>query len=199
MIVLVSMRSADSSTYHEARDGISHDWSRLFSDYGITPILIPNTAADVAPYFELRPAGLLLTGGDDLGPPDAPTSRDVTEEKLLTQALAGNLPIFGVCRGLHVINRHFGGRIERRLPEPHVGNHAVTLTTGESILTNSFHNEGVLTDGVAPSLSIFAATPGGVVEGVRHRELPVTAVQWHPERPNPAAELDRELIKEWLA
>jgi putative glutamine amidotransferase len=193
------MRSADSSTYREPRDGISHDWSRLFSDYDITPVLIPNAAADVAPYFGLRPAGLLLTGGDNLGPPDAPTSRDVTEEKLLTQALAGNLPIFGVCRGLQMINRHFGGRVERRLPELHVGNHPVTLTTGDTLLTNSFHNEGVLIDGVAPSLSVFAATPGGVVEGIRHRELAVTAVQWHPERTNPAVELDRKLIREWLA
>jgi N5-(cytidine 5'-diphosphoramidyl)-L-glutamine hydrolase len=199
VIILVSMRSADSATYREARDGISHDWCRLFNEYGITPILVPNAIADVDPFFDLGAAGLLLTGGDNLGSTEASTGRDVTEEKLLTRALARCLPAFGVCRGLQVVNRHFGGRLERKLPEPHVGDHAVQLSSGEALRTNSFHNEGVLLDGVAPSLKVFAATPGGVVEGLRHPELAVVAVQWHPERPNPAAELDRKLIKEWLA
>jgi len=57
--------------------------------------------------------------------------RDQTEEILLKEALARGLPVFGVCRGLQVINRHYGGAVSAVLPEPHVGDHAVTMADGK--------------------------------------------------------------------
>ena len=197
MIVLVSMRSANSSSYFEPRDGISHDWLKLFIAYDIIPVLVPNVVGAIDRYFDLKPGGLLLTGGDDLGPEQDPTDRDRTEEGLLSEALARDIPVFGVCRGLQMINRHFGGQVERHLPEPHIGEHQVYLASGQTVCTNSFHNGGVLLGGVAPVLSVFASTQGGVVEGIRHPTLPVVAVQWHPERQNPARDLDKELLQEW--
>jgi gamma-glutamyl-gamma-aminobutyrate hydrolase PuuD len=199
MIILVSMRVVENAGYPERRDAISHDWIRLFDSFGIVPLLVPNGVADATRYLDLGTKGLLLTGGDSLGPDDALSIRDRTEETLLAGALRRELPVLGVCRGLQVINRHFGGRLERALPEPHVGEHDVKLAGGESIRINSFHDEGVLISGLAPALSAFAVTAGGVVEGVRHETLPLTAIQWHPERPSPSAKFDGELLHEWLA
>jgi putative glutamine amidotransferase len=199
MIILVSMRTAENATYPESRDAVSHDWILLFARYGLTPILVPNMLGDVSDYFKLGASGLLLTGGDDLGPDGEPSPRDQTEARLLGGALAQGLPIFGTCRGLHVLNRHFGGQLARKLPENHVGDHAVRLDGAGVIRINSFHNQGVLTGGLAAELAPFAVTDSGVVEAVTHRKLPITAVQWHPERPNPAAELDRQLMQQWLA
>jgi putative glutamine amidotransferase len=199
MIVLVSMRTADNPTYVERRDAISHDWSSLFGRLGIVPLLVPNALGDVTPYFRFGASGLLLTGGDDLGPPGEPTLRDRTEMELVEGALARRMPIFAACRGLHVINRHFGGTVATTLPEKHVGEHDVRLDDGQVRRINSFHNQGVLESGLAPVLAPFAATAAGVIEAARHRQLPIIAVQWHPERPNPAASLDGELLRQWMA
>lgn len=196
--VLVSQRIADNHTYPERRDALAHDWAALFAAYDILPVLVPNVARDPSVYFGLGVTGLLLTGGDNMGPPGEPTVRDVTERHLVEGALARRLPIFGVCRGLQVLNRHFGGQVATTLPEPHVGDHDVTLGNGTVQRVNSFHNQGVMRDGVAPSLVAFAETAGGVIEAVRHASLPVVAVQWHPERPSPSAALDKKLIEEWL-
>jgi putative glutamine amidotransferase len=199
MIILVSMRTVENPTYAETRDAISHDWSRLFASHGLTPILVPNALGDVGAFFKLGASGLLLSGGDDLGPDDAPSLRDRTETQLLQGALEKGLPVFGTCRGLHLINRFFGGQLARKLPENHVGEHGVELDGQGQVLINSFHHQGVLRDGLASELRPFASTESGVVEGVTHRTLSITAIQWHPERPNPAADLDRKLLQKWFA
>jgi gamma-glutamyl-gamma-aminobutyrate hydrolase PuuD len=197
MIILISMRTVENATYAETRDAISHDWQRLLAGHGITPILVPNSLNGISAYFDVGASGLLLTGGDDLGPDDMPSLRDKTEAVLLNGAIENRMPVFGTCRGLHVINRYFGGRPERRL-ESHVGEHAIEVVGEGLVHVNSFHNQGVLEGGLAADLDVFAIAEGGVVEGVTHKTLPITAVQWHPERPNPAAELDRKLIHGWL-
>lgn len=199
MNILVSMRIAENASYPERRDAISHDWSVYLDSLGILPVLVPNTLSDPARYLDLGVRGLLLTGGDDLGAPGQPTQRDNTEDTLLTEALRRGLPVFGVCRGLQVLNRHYGGAVSEKLPEPHVGDHPVTMSDGTERMVNSFHNQGVMAGQLAPSLKAFAQTRLGVVEAVRHVNAPVMAVQWHPERPNPSADLDRQLMQEWLA
>ncbi len=192
------MRVVENAGYVERRDAISHDWSRLFQGYGILPILVPNGLDDPGPYFALGATGVLLTGGDDLGAEEEPTPRDRTEGKILKQAIALKMPVFGACRGLQLINHYFGGSVSRQLPERHVGEHAIRLASGEELRVNSFHNQGVMTNGVAADLDVFADTLGGVVEGVRHRKLPIAAIQWHPERPGPSGGFDRQLLHEWL-
>jgi putative glutamine amidotransferase len=196
--ILVTQRIADNPTYAERRDALAHDWATLFATYDILPILVPNAGRDPGAYLSLGASGLLLTGGDNLGAPGDSTLRDATEFRLLTGALAQKLPVFGVCRGLQLINRHFGGRVDTTLPEPHVGDHDVTLDCDTVQRVNSYHNHGVTTSGLSPDLLAFAQTNGGVIEALRHRSLPIVAVQWHPERPSPSSALDKVLIEEWL-
>jgi putative glutamine amidotransferase len=192
------MRTVENRTYPERRDALAHDWGALFASHGIVPILVPNTVVDISAYMNLGARGLLLTGGDNLGTDGAPSARDRAETLLLDEAIGAALPVFGVCRGLQMVNRYFGGSIARELPELHVGNHSVTLDSGQQFDVNSFHNEGVMREGLSRDLVPFAQTAAGVVEAVRHKKMPVTAIQWHPERASPSAKLDRSLITEWL-
>jgi N5-(cytidine 5'-diphosphoramidyl)-L-glutamine hydrolase len=204
MIVFVSMRSSDSATYVEHRDAISHDWSRFFSAVGIIPLLVPNALQNPLSLLDALPgAGLLLTGGDDIG--DAP--RDRTEREVLTAAIDRRLPVFGACRGLQMINVAFGGGIARRAGEGHVATeHDVDIidSLGDCLPTgtfkvNSFHNDCVLEEELAGELRAFAMAPRGIVEGLYHPDLPITAVQWHPERVNPGHALDDLLLKRWFS
>jgi putative glutamine amidotransferase len=203
MIVFVSMRSSNSATYVEHRDGISHDWARWFDASGITPVLVPNVLHDPTRLLnELPGTALLLTGGDDIG--DAP--RDRTERSLLRAAVERRLPVLGTCRGLQMINVFFGGTVARRRGDGHVAtehdievidNLGGLLPTG-TFRVNSYHDDCVLAAGLAGELKAFALAAGGIVEGLYHPALPLAAVQWHPERRNPGEALDGALVRRWL-
>jgi putative glutamine amidotransferase len=216
MKVAVTMRVVASPTYTEQRDAISHDWIRLFDRFGIVPVLVPNVLARPEAFLrEMDVKGLILTGGDDLGPlpseggGDRPV-RDRTEDALLGSATATRLPVLGVCRGLQAVNAHFGGRVTRDVSAhgPHVAvRHAVRITDaptaslgswrGRTVETNSYHGQGVTTEDVAAPLRPFALA-GSLVEGLYHRGLPIVAVQWHPERGD-LGDLDRALLADWAA
>lgn len=218
MIVAVSMRVTEASGYYEPRDAISHDWIPYLESKGQSPLLIPNRLANPGEYLrQFNVDALLLTGGNDLviheatdmASDEASACRDRTELNLLETAIRDRLPVFGVCRGMQLINTYFGGRICRDL-KPH-GNHVAVeheillapdkldcLRGIDRVETNSFHNQGVLESDMGNDLDVFATAANGVVEGIVHQSLPIVAVQWHPERPNPAESLDDVLIEHWL-
>ena len=107
---------------------------------------------------------------------------------------------------MHVVNQYFGG-----VTEPTIGDaatdHVATVhsievhndldgvLTAGSLSVNSFHEQGVTREGVASPLSVFAVSCDGWVEGLVHNDLPILAVQWHPERRNPDAAVDVDLVR----
>ncbi len=218
MIIGVSMRVTGSTTYPEPRDAISQDWIGFLDAMSVTPVPVPNTLRGPASYLQaIQARGLILTGGDDLGPlpgevdGEVPHShRDATERALLVDALERGLPVFGVCRGLQLINVCLGGSLVRDLAPlaQHVNvHHSVEVVSPpyhelkdvKRVVTNSYHSQGVVLGGLAPQLRAFAVAEGEVVEGLQSHDRQVLVVQWHPERPNPASDFDRELIRGWLA
>ena len=197
MKTLVSMRIVENATYPERRDALSHDWATFFANHDLLPILVPNALQNPERYFDLAPQGLLLTGGDSLGSRGQLTQRDLTEMSLIKESIARNIPILGVCRGLQILNRYFGGETLALPTKSHVGTHSVCCNDGTHYKVNSFHDEGVTEATLADSLVPFARAEDGVIEAVRHVSLPIIAIQWHPERRNPASALDRQLLEEW--
>lgn len=204
MKLLVTLRSAPAASYVEERDAIARDWTALFNRFGVTPILVPNGIDQIAPYLGLGCRGLLLTGGDDVGTA-ASAPRDRTEARLIDAALGAALPVLGVCRGLQMLNVHFGGTLTAS-PGPHVAvDHAVRLVeplagraAGARVTVNSFHNHAVRADGLAPGLIATAVADDGAVEALRHDRSPVWAIQWHPERPAPDQAFSDQHFQEWL-
>ncbi len=171
--------------------------------------LLPLDNGELAGNLAALADGLLLTGGPDLdpalygeeklpecGPVDA--QRDAMEYKLLACFVQAQKPVFGICRGIQVINCYFGGTLWQDLPSqlgvthsggdrPHDCVHKTTLLSGsllrrlygDSMLTNSYHHQSVkaMAEGF-----VCTATCGEVVEAMEHASLPISAVQWHPER-----------------
>ena len=143
--------------------------------------------------------GLLLTGGGDVAPErygavrlpsdEVDEARDTEELALIEAFLARRRPIFGICRGIQLLNVAFGGTLYQQ-----VGNHAenarhdvraaagsrVEALCGGSFAVNSWHHQAVRE--AAPGLRVTARSDDGVIEAVEHEILPVLAVQWHPER-----------------
>lgn len=163
----------------------------------MTPLLVPNIGNEAISYLDnLKPDILILSGGDDIG---ATPIRDETEYALLRTALSTDLPVFGVCRGLQLINTFFGGTIAE--VSGHVAkSHTVSITTewqsffAAETIVNSYHNRCVPTDLLAADLHPTAFDTAGNIEAFRHLEKPIAAVMWHPER-NEAPKGDHALIQ----
>lgn len=159
--------------------------------------------------------GLLLTGGDEeispwlYGEDPLPAvdcicpERDNCESILVQCALEKGMPIFGICRGMQMMNVACGGTLYQdiyRQAESPLGHmpkempvdalyHRVRLT-GDSLLytifetaelmVNSFHHQAV--KDVAESFLVSARSEDGIVEAIEHRSHPfAVGVQWHPE------------------
>ena len=125
--------------------------------------------------------GILLSPG-----PGIPEEAGVCVDVVRTQA--GRLPIFGVCLGLQAIGVAYGGLVDRA-PELLHGKTSLILHNGVGVLAGlpspftatRYHSLAIEPDTMPDVLEITATTPSGVVMAVRHRELPVEAVQFHPE------------------
>jgi putative glutamine amidotransferase len=154
--------------------------------------------------------GLLFTGGQDCDPSlygeenrschEICPIRDEMEKFLFEEAIKIDLPVFGICRGIQLINALLLGSLWQDIPtecpsgvshspgppysQP---SHGVKLSgwlkdlLGQDVISvNSCHHQGVKL--LSPSLASCAVSPDGIVEAVR---MPgrrfVAAVQWHPE------------------
>jgi putative glutamine amidotransferase len=187
---------------------------------GATPWLIPLLPGDEdtlrAIYDQLD--GVFLTGGVDVDPTNygetkqpycdrTDPARDWTELMLIRWALRDHKPLFGVCRGIQVINVACGGSLYQDVAEqradairhdyfPHRGNFSrdylahpvrVELDTrlghmlgAPQVQVNSMHHQGIKT--LATGLRPNAYAPDGLIEGVEGANGHfLLAVQWHPE------------------
>lgn len=165
-------------------------------------MVIPNTGRSILKFvqtWELE--ALILTGGDDIG--QTPL-RDETERALLGYFVKRGLPIFGVCRGMQLIQTEFGGELTPCTPHDHVSTrHSVTLTQELGLPdaghleanVNSFHTSAIDSASLANGLVPLAVTSDGYVEAFRALDTPLIGVMWHPEREVVATELDCRLLR----
>jgi anthranilate synthase len=118
--------------------------------------------------------------------PGKPSDFDVSGT--IAKALAAGLPVFGVCLGLQGIAEHFGGALGQ-LDEPvHGKSSAVTIRGGrfmtglpEVINVGRYHSLYANRAALPASLTVTGETEDGLIMAVEHKELPVAAVQFHPE------------------
>jgi para-aminobenzoate synthetase component II len=129
----------------------------------------------------IKPERILISPG-----PGTPDSAGITLETI--KRFAGKVPILGVCLGHQAIGQHFGGRVSRA-PEPVHGKPVEVKHDGRSIFAGlpqtfnagRYHSLIVERDSIPECLEISAESPDGLVMGLRHKELPVEGVQFHPE------------------
>lgn len=155
--------------------------------------------------------GVLLPGGWDIDPArygEADTAcqnvdpaLDALEWAVVDAALRWHKPVFGICRGLQLLNVYFGGSLQQDIQAAavHTGGkvgevyhdkvHGSRAAAGgflhgvygaERFPVNSSHHQAIkaLGEGICP----VQYSDDGLIEGICHRALPIWAVQWHPER-----------------
>lgn len=130
---------------------------------------------------EVRPDRILISPGPGT-PDDAGISLDAIKR------FEGRVPVLGVCLGHQAIGQHFGGRVIRA-PEPVHGKPVEVSHDGKTIFNGidceftagRYHSLVVERETLPDCLEISAESPDGLIMAMRHRELPIEGVQFHPE------------------
>ena len=140
--------------------------------------------------------GILISPGPGT-PEDAGVCMDIVRE------CSGDVPILGVCLGHQVIAAVYGGVVDRA-PELLHGKTSEVEHAGEGVLAGlpepftatRYHSLAVRPDSVPDVLEVTGRTDSGVIMALRHRELPVEGVQFHPE--SVLTEGGHQLLANWL-
>jgi len=160
--------------------GMKRNIVRMLVGAGCRVTVVPaaTTAAEVR---DLKPDGIFLSNGPG-GPAAVAYALDT-----IRQLSGSGLPTFGICLGHQLVGLAYGGATAK-LPYGHRGgNHPVRdVRTDQVLITTQNHGFAVVgnQDGVpgAPALQVTHLNLNdGSIEGIRHRELPTFAVQYHPE------------------
>jgi anthranilate synthase/aminodeoxychorismate synthase-like glutamine amidotransferase len=162
-------------------DSFVYNLVQELGELGADPVVVRNDAIDVAGIEAASPDALLLSPG-----PGRPEDAGITLEAIT--ALAGRLPILGVCLGHQAIGQAYGGSVVRAPTLMHgktseVRHCGTGLFAGlpEPFVATRYHSLVVTPHSVPDVLEVTATTADGVVMGLRHRELAVEGVQFHPE------------------
>jgi len=140
--------------------------------------------------------GILISPG-----PGTPESAGVCMD--VVRECSGDVPILGVCLGHQVIAAVYGGVVDRA-PELLHGKTSQVEHRGEGVLAGlpepftatRYHSLAVRPDSVPEMLEVTGQTDSGVIMALRHREMPVEGVQFHPE--SVLTEGGHQLLANWL-
>lgn len=192
------------------------DYVAGVAEAGGAPVVLPPVPGVSVDALLRGLDGLLLSGGSDLNPayygaepspelgPTIP-ERDEFEVALLEGALERGLPVFGICRGLQVMNVVLGGTLHQDLPtevpDASIAHRQVTpkwqwshevevdgrsgiagILERDDLRVNSYHHQAI--KDLADGLVVSARSTDGVVEAAEYRDLSerwLVGVQWHAE------------------
>ena len=166
----------------DSYDSFVYNLVQYIGELGAEPVVRRNDAITVDEALALAPDGVLLSPG-----PGRPEAAGIICEAVTVFADAG-VPVLGVCLGHQAIGHVYGAQVVRApdlmhgktSPVEHDG--AGVFAGVPSPLTATRYHSLVLDPATIPDeLEVSARTPDGVVMGVRHREVDVEGLQFHPE------------------
>ena len=162
-------------------DSFTYNLAQYLQELGSEVVVYRNDEIDVKQVRRMRPSHLVISPGPGR-PEDAGVSCDLVSE------LAGEVAILGVCLGHQVIGMVMGGDVIRG-PEPVHGKTSFVYHDSRTIYAGlpapleatRYHSLVIDAESVPPCLEVSGTTDDGLVMSVRHREVPVEGVQFHPE------------------
>jgi para-aminobenzoate synthetase component II len=167
---------------------------QYLAQLGADCTVVRNDEVDLASVAQYD--GVLLSPG-----PGIPERAGVCVE--LVRKTAGSVPVLGVCLGHQAIAAAYGAIVERA-PELLHGKTSEVEHEGVGVLAGlpspftatRYHSLSVREGSLPDELEVTARTPGGVIMALRHRDLPLEGVQFHPE--SVLTEGGHRLLANWL-
>ena len=162
-------------------DSFTFNLVQYFGELGAEVEVHRNDEITLEGIAERRPDRLVISPG-----PCSPAEAGISVAAI--QHFAGKLPILGVCLGHQSIGAAFGGKIVRAQVQMH-GKTSVITTTQEGVFAglprqftvNRYHSLAIERETCPSCLKVTAWTDDGEIMGVRHTELDIEGVQFHPE------------------
>lgn len=192
MTILLTMREDINGIKGEELDSISKNWIFLLNKLNADYLLCPNLLSIAKIYIErFNISKIVLTGGGEVYEnfDENQTKRQTVENYLIKTSILKKIPLFGICRGMQVINKYFGG--SKKMIDGHSGTfHKISLLNSGEVSTkncivNSYHDEGITLDGLATDLEVTALSNQNLVEAFSHKKFSIFGQMWHPERETP--------------
>lgn len=200
---------------------LENDMARYIGQKGIMPVLIPDLEGEILTDLLAEMDGFIFQGGNDLAPQSygeepildgrwkGDAYRDQYELRILDYAVQAGKPVFGICRGLQLMNVYFGGTLYQDIATQKENAirhrdaalydellHPIAFTEGKfldrlyagnsPLVVNTVHHQAI--KDLGKNLEVWAVCPeDGIIEAIGYtgaEEGKVMAVQWHPEFSN---------------
>jgi anthranilate synthase/aminodeoxychorismate synthase-like glutamine amidotransferase len=163
-------------------DSFTYNLVQYLGELGAQVDVVRNDAVTAAALVASRPDALMISPGPG-DPDDAGISLEVVAECARTRT-----PLLGVCLGHQAIGQAFGGRIVRARSLMH-GKVSAVAHDGRGVFrglpspfdATRYHSLVIAEETLPAVLEVAARTADGEIMAVRHRELPIEGVQFHPE------------------
>ena len=204
---------------------LENDMARYIGQKGIMPVLIPDLEGEILTDLLAEMDGFIFQGGNDLAPQSygeepilegrwkGDAYRDQYELRILDYAVQAGKPVFGICRGLQLMNVYFGGTLYQDIATQKENAirhrdaalydellHPIAFTEGKfldrlyagnsPLVVNTVHHQAI--KDLGKNLEVWAVCPeDGIIEAIGYtgaEEGKVMAVQWHPEFSNALSE-----------
>jgi anthranilate synthase component 2 len=163
-------------------DSFTYNLFHFLGELGATLEVRRNDAVTAEEALALNPQGIIISPG-----PCDPDQAGICLD-LVAKAADAKLPLLGVCLGYQAIGQAFGGKITRA-PAPMHGKLSAVEHEGQGVFADipspftatRYHSLVVEWESLPAELEVTAWTADDVIMGLRHRELPIHGVQFHPE------------------
>jgi anthranilate synthase/aminodeoxychorismate synthase-like glutamine amidotransferase len=162
-------------------DSFTYNLVQYLGELGAEVKVVRNDEVSVDEVARMRPARIVLSPG-----PCTPNEAGISLE--LIRRLSGKVPILGVCLGHQAIGQAFGGKVVRarrvmhgKVSRIHHDGRGVFAEVPQDFIATRYHSLALERASLPPALEVTADAEDGEIMGLRHRELPVEGVQFHPE------------------
>jgi len=179
-------------------DSFTYNLVQFFGDLGQACEVRRNDRLTTAEAMALEPEAIVLSPG-----PCTPNEAGICVE-LVQAAAAARTPLFGVCLGHQAIGQAFGGQVVRAPAPVHGKTSEIFHEDGDvfaglptPFLATRYHSLIVKRASLPDELVPTAQTEDGIIMGLRHRDLPIYGVQFHPE--SIATTHGHDILKNFLA
>ena len=162
-------------------DSFTYNLVHLMGSLGAEMVVERNRETSVAAIMAMRPDGILLSPG-----PSRPENAGCILD--LIHAAAGRIPMLGVCLGHQAIGHAFGAKVvsagrimHGKLSTIHHDGQGIFQNVPQDFKAVRYHSLALEEATLPDCLEITARSEDGEIMGVRHKELPVEGIQYHPE------------------